>query len=90
VGTTVLLPKGLVEVERTIGVRSLTEIVEVIRPHLQQVQNGSCSVMRVLFHNGGDNITGHVRTQLETPARRDKIQGADDKLGQTLRTHLKL
>jgi hypothetical protein len=64
-----LLPKGLVEVEQTIGVRSLTEIVEVIRPHLQQVQNGSCSVMRVLVHNGRDDITGHVQAQLETPAR---------------------
>ncbi len=64
-----LLPKGLVEVEQTIGVRSLMEIVEVIRPHLQQVQNRSCLVMRVLFHNGGDDITGHVQTQLETPAR---------------------
>jgi hypothetical protein len=72
VGTIVLLPKGLVEVEQTIGVRSLTEIVEVIRPHLQQVQNGSCLVMRVLVHNGGDDITGHVQAQLETPAQRKK------------------
>jgi hypothetical protein len=42
--------------------------------------------MRVLFHNGGDDITGHVQTQLETPAR-EKTQyfyGTDQESGRKL------